>query len=232
MPTTTAPETLGEFFGGVALRNLVEKEPFGGYQVALGPLITTVSPWMFQVGCVLGRALRDRVPTLVKMVPMSAQGPDPEQKISDVLCMLAVERMERYGRRPASLQNFWLKTEFNFEFSDTSVENLKSMCVERVPLKEVLSKRRLDEWLAWGVGFGATYPQLLEELWAKDFTEVDEEAWKLARHYGVALPEHPTPLPLEDVEEDILADTATYTQMYFPELLDSIGLRERLPHAG
>jgi hypothetical protein len=87
MPATTVAETLGEFFGRVALRNLVEEERYGGHQVALGPLMTSVSPWMFQVGCVLGRALRDRAPTLLKMVPMSADGPDPEQKIYDVLCV-------------------------------------------------------------------------------------------------------------------------------------------------
>ena len=45
------------------------------------------------------------------------------------------------------------------------------------------------------------------------------------------MPEQPKALPLKDAEEDILADTATYTQKNFPELLDSLGLRERLTNA-
>jgi len=197
----------------------------------MGPLLTSVSLGLFQVGCILGRAMRDRVPTLAKMLPMTADGPDPERKVSDVLCKLAVERMERYGGRPASLQNFWLKTEFRFDLSNMSIESLKSICLQRIPLEEVLSGHKLDEWLAWGIGFGATYPQMLEQLWAETYETFDEEAWARARHCGVALPEQPTPLPFGDAEEDVLADAATYVQMYFPELLDSLGLAERLSHA-
>jgi hypothetical protein len=236
MPKTTAEQsrlrpTLGEFFGAAAFGDRVEKKLFGGPQVSMGFLVMSVSPWMFEVGCILGRALRDRIPTLVKIIGMTADGPDPERKVSDVLCRLAVERMERYGGRPASLYDFWLKTEFRFALSNMSMENLKSICLQRIPLEEVLSEHKPDEWLAWGIGFGATYPQVFEELWAEMYETVDKEMWAIARHYGVAVPEHPTPLPLKDMEEDILADTAIYTQKNFPELLDSLDLRERLSYA-
>jgi len=228
MPTSTAEETLGEFFGSIALRNLVEKKPLGGYQVPLGPLMTRVSFWMFQVGSVLGRALRDRLTILVKMIPMSAEGPNPEQKLCEILATLATERLNRYGRQPDSLAKFWLQTEFNLDLKSMSPESLRTMCSRKVALEEVLSNHKLDEWVAWGMGFGATYPQLLEALWKKTFEEVDEEAWAHARRHGVALPEKATPLSLKDTEESILADAATYTEKNFPELLDLLGLRVRL----
>lgn len=232
MPTNTAEETLGEFFGTIGLRNLIEKEPHAGYQVPLGPLITRASFWMFQVGSVLGRALRDRLAVVVKMIPMTADGPEPEQKVCDVLCKLATERVQAYGKQPTSLCDFWLKTEFDIDLKRMSVAGLKSMCLQRIPLEEVLAKHKLDEWLACGIGFGATYPELLEDLWAKTFEQVDEKGWAQARRYGLALPERPTPLPLKDTEADILADAATYIQKNFPELLDSLGVRERLVDDG
>jgi hypothetical protein len=225
MPATTAEETLGEFFGSIALRNLVKKKIFGDYEVPLGPLITRVSFWMFQVGSILGRVLQDRLAVLIKMIPMTVDGPNPEQKVCDILTKLAADRLERYGRRPASLSDYWLSTEFDFSFKDTPIEALKHLCQGRVPLSQIFSNHKLDEWLSYGIGFGATFPQLLEDLWSKEFENVDEKAWAFARSIGVSLPKEPTLLPLKDTESDILADTARYTQKNFPELLKPLGLR-------
>jgi len=224
MPTTGVEETLGEFFGSIALRNLVEKKVLGGYEVPLAPLIARVSFWMFQVGSVLGRTLRDRLPILVKMIPMTADEPNPEQKVCDVLCMLATNRLKRYGRNPSSLADFWLETEFRVNLADMSRESLKDLCTQKVPLDEILAERKLDEWLSWGIGFGAEYPQLLQDLWAKTFENVDGEAWTRARSHGVALPETPTALPLKDMETVVLADVAIYAQKYFAHLLEPLGL--------
>lgn len=223
MPATATEGTLGEFFGAIALRHLMERKPLGGYEVQLGPLMTRVSFWMFQVGCVLGRALQDRLPVLVKLIPMSADGPQPEQKVCGILAKLATERLQHYGREPESLTDFWLETEFKISLSDLSSEAFQGLCKHRIPLDKILSDRKLDEWLAWGMGFGAAYPQLLENAWVNTFEKIDTEAWAFSRHHGLALPEEPTPLPLKDTQAVILADTRGYVQTYFPELLEPLG---------
>jgi len=105
-----------------------------------------------------------------------------------------------------------------------SLESLKDLCIQKVPLDEILAERKLDEWLSWGIGFGAAYPQLLQDLWVKTFENVDEEAWTRARSHGVALPERPTALPLKDMQRVVLADVAIYTQKYFADLLEPLGL--------
>ena len=225
MPTNTAEQTLGEFFGTIALQDLIEKDSQNTYQVPAGPLLIRASFWMFQVGSILGRALGDRLELLVKMIAMTGDGPSPERKVCSVLCNLAEHRLKRYGSQPTSLHDLWLKTEFEIDLSSMSVDDMESMCLQRIRLEELLSRHKLDEWLAWGMGFGTTYPHLLEELWTSTFEEIDAEAWARAHRNGLILPEHPTPpLPLEDVEADILADTAAYTRKNFPELLDSLGL--------
>ena len=90
--------------------------------------------------------------------------------------------------------------------------------------KSILPK--LDEWLMSGIGFGATYPELVQKMWVKTYETLrDQDEWAKAREHGLAIPEEQTPVPLEEIEQHVLLEVGRYVYEYFPQLIDPLGLR-------
>ena len=52
--------------------------------------------------------------------------------------------------------------------------------------------------------------------------------WAEARSYGLNIPEKPDIIPLDEREKEILQMVAAYTAEFYPELLDSLDLRNYL----
>jgi len=51
------------------------------------------------------------------------------------------------------------------------------------------------------------------------------DVWYEARAHGLAIPEKPTKISLEEQEGVVLQMVAAYTSEYYPELLDPLDLR-------
>jgi len=85
---------------------------------------------------------------------------------------------------------------------------------------------KLESWLMSGIGFGASYPELVQKMWVKTYeTPMDQDEWAKAREHGLAIPEEQTPLPLEEMEQLVLLEVGRYVYEYFPQLIDPLGLR-------
>ena len=211
--------TLGQFMSQEALGPLVRKKLLGGYEVPLGPCISNVSTWLFQKGAILGRARSDRFNILVKLFAVTGK----EDDLCDKLRELAKKRLEDFNKEFYSFPFFWLETEFKtFNFSD--LNELKTLSMKKIRLGEILPE--LDSWLIDGIGFGATYPDLVKEMWEKTYeTLQDQEEWAKAREYGLDIPEEQTLLPLDDMEQHVLLEVGRYVYEYCPQLMEPLGLK-------
>ena len=61
---------------------------------------------------------------------------------------------------------------------------------------------------------------------------IDTNAWSEARAHGLAIPETPTIISLEEQEKIVLQIVATYASEHYPELLDPLDLNGYLEQAG
>jgi len=207
--------TLGQYMSEETLGPLVKKKLFGGYEVPFGPCIFYVSTWLFQKGAILGRARFDRLNVLVKLFT----APGNEDDFCITLRETAKKRLADFAKEPDSFPSFWLETGFS-TLDLTDMNLLKT----RIRLGQIFSY--LDFWLSSGIGFGATYPDLVEKMWKKTFnTPIDQHEWARAREYGLDIPEEQTMLPLDDMEQHVLLEVSRYVYEYFPQLMGPLNLK-------
>ncbi|MHC4439763.1 MAG: hypothetical protein ACYS3S_20595 [Planctomycetota bacterium] len=193
---------------------LVKKKLFGGYEVPLGPCISTVSTLLFQKGAILGRARFDRLNVVAKLMT----NPGREDSLCSKLRELARKRLEDFGKKPDSFHTFWWETEFS------TLDFNYFMSIKKVPLEEIFSL--VNHWLMSGIGFGATYPDLVKEMWIKTYeTPEDQDEWARAREYGLDIPEEQNLLPLDDMEQNVLLEVSRYVYEYFPQLMEPLNLK-------
>ncbi len=207
---------------------LVEKGLFGGTYIRVGRFLIA-GLWLYQTGAVLGRARRDRLETLAKMF----SEPGRERESSNYLQDLAAKRIDKYGREPERFYDFFMKTEY--EKAGVSwpamldaggrvdLDAMKRVRKEKIPLDQ--ADQTLRMFVLEGIGFGAKFPELTERMWRQTYETFDLEVWDDARRHGVDVPEEPTPIPLEQQEQEVLAQVAVYATEHFPELVEPLGLR-------
>lgn len=208
--------TLGHYMSQETLGPLVIKKLFGGYEVPFGPCIFTVSTSLFQKGAVLGRVRFDRLDVLAKLLAM----PGKETNfLNNFLRKAGKQMLDDFGREPDSFPTFWFETGLS-KFNLSDVNLLKA----RLPLAQILSY--LDFWLSSGVGFGATYPEIVEKMWEKTYNNpADQEEWARARRCGLDIPQKQILLPLDDMEQHVLLELGRYVHEYFPELMEPLSLK-------
>jgi hypothetical protein len=217
-----AKETLGEWLSHVAIQPLIRKRASGGYEVPLGPCILGGSTWIFLKGAVLGAVCSDCLDTLVKMLSITWANPGKEQDLCILLKHVAKERLDNYGREPDSFHMFWLKTEFD-KLDLANLDVLQQLSAQNVRLGEIL--KDLDTWLMHGIGFGATYPELVRKMWEKDYEmPIAPEKSARMREFGLEIPEQQTQLPFEEIKNQVLLEVSCYAREYFPELIDLLKL--------
>ena len=76
-----------------------------------------------------------------------------------------------------------------------------------------------------GIGFGASFPELTKRMYRNAYEGIDTHLWSEARAHGLAIPEKPEIVSLEEREATVLQMVAAYASEYYPELLDPLDLR-------
>jgi len=222
MTNVVTKSTLGQHMSHEALKPLVKKKLLGGYEVLFGPCICTVSIWLFQKGALLGRARSGRLNVLVELLPITWANSGKEADVCGVLREEAKKRLDDFGMEPDSFPTFWLKTEFST--LDLSSLEVLMLSMKKVRLDKILPK--LDTWLMSGIGFGATYPELVQKMWVGTYeTLIDMDKWVKSREYGLAIPKEQIPMPLGEKEQHVLLEVGRYVYKYFPQFLEPLGLR-------
>lgn len=225
--------SLAEHFSGDALGPLIKKRLFGGYEVPLWPFLSTVGYPVFLQGAVLGRARRGRLEVLAGVVVEEAvreiarnvpnfasniESAPRQQWAYEYLRKVATDGMRHLAREPISLLDLWLGAFVPPEFDIRNQKEVMRTITKKIRLAVALD--RDDAFLLVGISFGASYPELTEQLWRADFEEdVDQDQWARARKAGVDIPEQFTIFPLEQMEREVLSKFAVYISQNFPELV-------------
>ena len=214
--------TLMGYLGMIPMRQMIGTRLFGGPYLLFSQVLT-VSLFLYETGAILGRARRDRLSILAKIVPV-LEG--REDDFINFLQRLARERLEKFGKEPDSFFNFIMSTELEkvgLSLTGSEFKTLKKTFDDKFPLKgsEPLIKLIGEE----GIGFGSCFPDLTEKIWRHAYESVDMDSWSEARAYGLTLSEKPPKMSFEEREQTVLDMVAIYAAVYYPELLDPLDLR-------
>lgn len=239
MSVVSERPTLAENISRVQLGRLVQKKIFGGYEVPLLQFLP-LGLWLFGKGAVFGRARRDRLEIVAKMfvgleaigvlfarLGLPRQTTSSDQWILESLRKVASDGMRYYrdyhGKEPESLLDLWLTSFAPREFDFRDLDKAKELAKKRIRLGIAL--QQLDSWLFVGISLGATFPELTERMWRQSFETVNHESWARAWQAGVNIPKEFNPLPLQEMEQEVLVEVASYSTEYFPDLVDLLSLR-------
>jgi len=242
MSSETNRPTLAEHLGMTEIGSIVQKRFFGGYDVPLMHFLT-VGLWLFLKGVVLGRARCNSLEVIAKMlvgleslaetfaqfgVP-GQEAANSEDWVYEYLRKVASDGMayykKCYQKEPESFLDLWLTSFAPPEVDFRDVQKMKGLAKRKIRLGVALQQS--DTWLLAGISFGATFPKLTERMWRREYEKHDAEIWASARQHGLDIPEKFTPLPLEEMEQQVLVKVASYVKEYFPELVEPLNLRLR-----
>jgi len=231
------PPTLAEHLGHIQIGNIVQKKRFGGYEVPLMQFLY-VGLWLFSEGAIFGRARPDKLEVIAKMfighdavhallAPFGgSEAANSQQWVFECLRKVASDGMKYYldnrHKEPDELLDLWLTSFVPPEVDFRDFGKAKRFAKQKIRLGHALQQS--DSWLFVGISLGATFPELTENMWRQSFETVDRESWAMARKAGLDIPQDFTPLPLEEMEQKVLVEVASYVTEYFPELVDPLGL--------
>ena len=246
MPYKEGQPSLMGFLGYVSVNNVAKKRLLGGPYIPFSDLCTVLC-FMYESGAILGRARHDKLSILVEML----EGPSTRTAFTRHLLTLrggtieilrneAKKRLDTFrsevGKEPETFFEFIQLRELERTIGLSLNDALKAYSGgdkrimkaldDKVPLKEV------EPYIKFlgleGIGFGNSFPQLTERMYRKAHEFIDMDVWSKWRAHGLAIPEKPTQMTLEEQEALILQMVAAYTSEYYPELLDPLDLRGHL----
>lgn len=204
-----------------------------------------ILPFVYEAGAILGRARRDKMGILRKILLTTSES---EADIEEVLDG-AKGRLERYkqdsGREPQTFKEFILNSEVKGT-APSLADSLSKSAGEIKEIEELLqvldtkvSPEKVKPYIRMlmleGIGFGSLFPELTEKMNKKfyDSRKIDWDTWiprgvkaPLALPKDIfALPGEPTILSLEGQEKTLLQFVGDYAADSYPELIDSLDLR-------
>jgi hypothetical protein len=149
------------------------------------------------------------------------------QWVLEILRKVASDGIRYYRnikqKEPESLLDLFLTSFAPPELDVRDIQKAKGLIRRKIRLGMALL--HLDHWLFAGISLGAIFPELTERMWKQSYETADSESWEQAWQAGLNIPKEVTPLPLEEIEHDVLVDVASYVSEYFPDLVDPLNLR-------
>lgn len=181
--------------------------------------------FLYETGAVLGRARKDRVSLLVRMLDSRGKHGSPsidEDSVIKSANETASIRLNEYkaheGREPLSFG----------ELIDYSVRKVRGTSYNiKILVKKVLVNKVFDYLRAIvleGVGFGCSFPELTAQMYRNHYENIDMVAWEKAKRERTNIPDEPTIISLESVEEALLIEVGVVTEDLYPELLEPLDL--------
>lgn len=233
--------------GHLVVSQVVKKRLFGKPFIRL-PDFCAVLSFVYVSGAVLGRARRDKLDILEKMLVSSVNimeltGSDClyltrlEAGIEQVkfLQKLAKKRLDKFGnevgKKPDTFFEFILFREFVWRTRGSVPDSLKGyLRKEQKPLGEnkvslIVAYPIIEGFGLEGIGFGSSFPELTEKMYRNAYEGIDTDLWSEARAYGLDIPERLTIVSFDEREETVLQMVAAYASEYYPELLEPLDLR-------
>ena len=236
MPYKEGQPTFIGFLGIPIVTQAAKKRLFGGPYIRFYDLCGVLS-YLYTAGAILGRARQNKLSVLAKLFSI----PGTEKENVDGLQEEAAKRLSNFrsevGKEPDTFTEFILFRELEsaigLSMKDWLKANTKGKIIgnkkimkvadEKVPLEEAVPS--VSMFGLEGIGFGSSFPELTEEMYRNSFENIDMDLWSKHRAVGLAIPEKPDVLNLEEQEKAVLQMVAAYTAEYYPELLDPLDLR-------
>lgn len=229
MPYKEGQPTLISYIAGIVVaRGLAKKRRFGGDYIRLQDLIELLC-FLYSSGAIIGRARRDKLTTLEKMLVLPVLGPCSVKSLQDQ----AEKRLEAFridmGQEPDSFIKFIQLKELEGAIGLLALSALPSgnkqarkLVDKKVPLAEIALS--LESFGLEGIGFGSRFPTLTEMMYRTDYENIVAD-WRESKAQGLAVREKPIEESFEKREENILKVVGFYASKYYPELLDPLDLR-------
>lgn len=192
-----------------------------------------ITVFIYEAGAILGRATRDRLLILAKVLPV----PPGEEAEHIKLCQeSARRRVNEFGGEPQSFHQLICTTELGklglaFDNpSKSTFEELRRLLNTKWSL-DYKGCLLLDIFGHEGIGFGSVFPEPTEKMYKQAYEDTIRGKWLDSAYEGIPLPAIPTTKSLGAREEEVLSLAATFTQEHFPELVEPLGFQDVLkPH--
>lgn len=233
MPFKEGQPSLTGLLSEIPLKQALKKQLFGGHYLRLWDYFATLS-FQYESGAILGRAKRDKISTLVNMLVVP--GADTKKFMKSMQDQ-ANERLEKFRSELGEEPNTFYDFIFYREFEGVVGLSLNKVFEEHTRGNKKVAKvfdRKVSLDIAWpviqtygagGIGFGKSFPELTEKMYRNATENINMDEWSKAREYGLAIPEKPDIVSLEEREKSLLQIVAAYASEYYPELIDPLNLR-------
>lgn len=212
------------------IRRILKKDILGRSYILFVPFLIA-GLGLYTMGTALGHARRDRFKILLNLLYDRPPKKAELKSLASDLTNLAQKRLDgycsSYSKEPDSFFDLFFRTEleragFNFEMPPKSFQKAAKM---KLPLKMEPGPTLLaEDFIMEGIAFGASFPELTERIWERS-TEIDLDEWHKWRERGLDIAEQPTPMTLEETEQEVLHVVAIYVSEYYAELLKPLGLQ-------
>lgn len=246
--------SLQGFIVWILLKSLVRKTLIGKRYIHLATYLLLLQI-EYEAGAILGRARRDKLDILKKMLSISGLNFANVIKDSQEAGKKRFEEFKKdYMDEPETFSDFiyWPLWERATRLTLSDLfrpSNIKARERVRKRLSKIIQKKlggkvpleeaqpKLGGFLLEGLGFGSTFPELTEKMFKNIYDKKnEEELWSISKALGFSTPEDLSrriglstpegyPPTLREKEKLILGTVALYASQYYPELLDPLDLR-------
>lgn len=229
MPYEVECPTLMGWLASIAVaKAMPKKRLFGGDYIRRHESIAFFCN-LYTSGAIIGRARRDKLTTLEKMLVLPVLGPCSVKSLQDQ----AEKRLEVFiemGEEPDSFTYFIQIPEYEKAMGLAALSEFASRGTtkaldKKIPLAEAALPA--ESFGLEGIGFGSRFPTLTEMMYRTDYENIVAD-WRESKAQGLAVPEKPIEESFEKREENILKVVGFYASKYYPELLDALELSSHL----
>lgn len=223
------PTLISQIAAIVLARGLAKKRLFGGDYIRLQDYVELLC-FLYSSGAIIGRARRDKLTALEKMLASSVIGLRSVKSLQE----MAKKRLEIFktemGKEPDSFIKFIQIPEYEkamglAAFSEFASGRPTKALDKKIPLAEAVLP--VESFGLEGIGFGSSFPTLTEIMYGTDYENIVAN-WRESKAQGLTVPEKPIEESFEKREGNILKVVAFYTSKYYPELIDALQLRGHL----
>jgi hypothetical protein len=212
------PSLIAELIRGI-MQPAVEKKFFGEPFITCARYLGCYEQ-AYESGAVLGHAFSDRLPVLVRL--LTERGHENTQ--ADIMLQTAQKHLVSVGEaksffdlamcfEKARTEDLWRKA----TVSESDIAQL----IKSSRLRLEVVSARLQAAVTDGIGFGAMYPKLTEELWRAAYESTkDPIRLETLRKLGMSIGEFKLDSPpLAQQQEKLIAVVNTFVAKERPELL-------------
>lgn len=181
MPYTEGQPTLTGCLAWIPLKQIVKTAASGERYVRLYNFFEAL-PFQYESGAILGRARRNKLNVLEKMLNFYKATEDEVIKISQKEAKIRLEEFKtQVNKEPDSFNEFIFEKEMekatglrmidSFKYYRQGNKKILKVFDEKIPLEQAQDIMR--RFGLSGIGFGSTFPELTERMYRNSIENID-----------------------------------------------------------